>query len=130
MTLSHELRKMAQPLEMPFVLWTGVSQRKHVMPNVASWRTRLNCPCPGGPNEEAVKLLWTICLRVFTNHTAVCCASFVTMNDRLSITFKSICTVNWDPQPTVAKFLTIKDRRKTVRDSNTYKKREFQVNTA
>ena len=47
------------------------------------------------------------------------------INDRLAIAFKSSGTANWDPQPAVAKFLTMKDRRQTAPDIKTYKKREF-----
>ena len=48
-----------------------------------------------------------------------------TINDRLAIAFKSSGTANWDPQPAVAKFLTVKDRRETAPDNQTYKNHEF-----
>jgi len=40
--------KMAEPIEMPFGLWTRMGQRKHVLGGVhagATWRIPLNCPC-------------------------------------------------------------------------------------
>ena len=39
---------MAEPIEMPFWLWTCVGQRKHVLGGVhtgATWRIPLNRPC-------------------------------------------------------------------------------------
>jgi len=38
---------MAEPIEMPFRLWTRVGPRKHVLGGVhtvVTWRTPLNCP--------------------------------------------------------------------------------------
>lgn len=35
-----------------------------------------------------------------------------TINDRLAIAFKSSSTANWDPQPAVAKFLTVKKQKR------------------
>ena len=40
--------KTAEPIEIPFGLWTQVGQRKHVLGGVhagASWRMPLNRPC-------------------------------------------------------------------------------------
>ena len=45
-----------------------------------------------------------------------------TINDRLAVAFKSSGTANWDPQPAVDKFLTVKDRKQTAPDIKTYKK--------
>ena len=39
--------KMAEPIEMPFGVWTSVGSRKHVLKGVhigTTWRIRLNCP--------------------------------------------------------------------------------------
>ena len=63
--ICRELCKTAEPIEIPFGLWTRVSQRKHVMHIVAIWWKRLKCPCLGGPYEAAamwpyVKLLWPL----------------------------------------------------------------------
>ena len=44
-----------------------------------------------------------------------------TINDGLAVAFKSSGTANWDPQPAVDKFLTVKDRRQTAPDIETYK---------
>jgi len=46
-----------------------------------------------------------------------------TVNDRLAIAFKSTGVANWDPQPTVAKFLTEKNRRRQPRIKTDIKKR-------
>jgi len=46
--------KTAEPIEMPFGLWTRVGQRQHVLHGVhidATWRIRLNRPCSDWPNE-------------------------------------------------------------------------------
>jgi len=40
--------KMAEPIEIPFGLWTGVAPSKHVLHGMhigAIWQIRLNCPC-------------------------------------------------------------------------------------
>jgi len=39
----------------------------------------------------------------------------------LPVDFKSSGTANWDPQPAVDKFLTVKDRKQTAPDIKTYK---------
>jgi len=39
---------MAEPIEMPFGMWTWMGPRKHVLDGVhigATWRIRLNCQC-------------------------------------------------------------------------------------
>ena len=48
-----------------------------------------------------------------------------TNNDRLAIAFKFSGTANWNPQPSIAKFLTMKGRRETVPDIQTYENRAF-----
>ena len=48
-----------------------------------------------------------------------------TIDNRLSLAFKSTSTTNWHPHPAVTKFLTMKDRRKTMPDVKTYKNREY-----
>jgi len=45
--LCRELCKMAEPIEMPFGLWTRMGPRKHVLGGVhngATWRIPENCP--------------------------------------------------------------------------------------
>jgi len=54
-----------------------------------------------------------------------CRLSEETINDRLSVDFKSSGTVNWDPQPGT-KFLSVKDMRQTAPDRDRYKKYKFE----
>jgi len=59
--------KMAEPIEMPFRLWTREGLRKHVLDGVhsgATWRIRLNRPCAAAmwsflSNYFDHLLLWT-----------------------------------------------------------------------
>jgi len=60
--------KTAEPIEMPFGLWTRMGPWKRVLHGVhtsATWRIRLNRPRSVGPNGAAamrpyVKLLWPL----------------------------------------------------------------------
>jgi len=52
--------KAAEPIKMPFRMWTRVGPRKHVLDRVhfgATWRMLLNRPCAGGDAAFFVKLL-------------------------------------------------------------------------
>jgi len=52
--------KTAEPIKMPFRMWTRVGPRKHVLDGVhfgATWRMLLNRPCAGGDAAFFVKLL-------------------------------------------------------------------------
>jgi len=56
---SSEPPKAAEPIEMPFGIWTWVDSRKHVLGEVstgATWQIQLNRPCAAAM-RPVVKLL-------------------------------------------------------------------------
>jgi len=58
-TTVHRAVKTAEPIEMPFGIWTRVGPRKHVLGGVhigATWRIPLNRPCAAAM-RPVVKLL-------------------------------------------------------------------------
>ena len=63
--------KTAEPMEMPFGMWTQVGLMKHVLGRVdtgATWRIPLNHPCAAAM-RLIVKLLWPL---VFISHDVFC----------------------------------------------------------
>ena len=50
----HEPCKTAQPIDMPFGLWTRVRQRKHVLGGGARWRQLANTTEPSVCGGDAV----------------------------------------------------------------------------
>jgi len=68
---------MAEPVKMPFGLWTPVIPRKHVLGGVhtgATWRIPLNLPCVA-VMRLFVKLLWPLVILILI--TSSFCESFV-----------------------------------------------------
>ena len=70
--------KTAEPIEMPFELWTWVRRRKHVLHGGhidTTWWIRLNRPCAAAMRPY-VKLLWQLVIirlhRSITCHAAYC----------------------------------------------------------
>jgi len=63
--------KTAEPIEMPFGMWTWVDGSKHVLDGVhigASWRIRLNRPCAAAI-RPFVKIFWSLVIPgYFINH--------------------------------------------------------------
>jgi len=50
----------AEPIEMPFGIWTRVGPRKHVLCGDAHWRHLANAIEPSMFGGDAVKLLWPL----------------------------------------------------------------------
>jgi len=56
--------KIAEPIEMPFGIWTQVGTRKPALGGVCTgtiWRVTLNCPCAVGRDTACCQLTLTIC---------------------------------------------------------------------
>jgi len=67
--------KTAEPVEMPFRMWTRVGQRKHVLDGVhigTTWRIRLNRPC-AAVMQSFCQITLTTCFSEYAiPHPSVC----------------------------------------------------------